>query len=261
MIGIFDSGIGGLTVARAVMTRLPEHDVLYFGDSARAPYGSKSNETIRKYALQDTDFLTEKGARMVVMACNTAASVGGAHVAAHHDLPLFEVISPAVELAVKTSKTGRIGVIGTRATVASGVYERKIREALPTASVSSAACPLLVPLVEEGWLGKPETTMIVKKYLIPLKARQIDTLILGCTHYPILKEIIQRKMGKRVTLIDSAIALADRIAAYLDAHPELDAGMRRTGTFQLFVSDTTPQFETVAKMILKRKFSITRVRF
>lgn len=261
MIGIFDSGIGGLTVARAVMARLPQHDVLYFGDSARAPYGSKSNETIRKYALQDTNFLTEKGARLVVMACNTAASVGGAHVAAHHDLPLFEVITPAVELAVKTSKTGRIGVIGTRATIASGIYETKIREAAPHAKVTSAACPLMVPLVEEGWLNKPETTMIVKKYLIPVKSRQIDTLILGCTHYPILKEIIQRKIGKRVALIDSAIALADRIAEYLESHPEIDERMRKTGTFQLFVSDITPQFETVAKMILKRKFSIIRVRF
>lgn len=222
MIGIFDSGIGGLTVVKSLMEQLPGYDMIYFGDTARTPYGSKSPETVVGYALENTDFLIKQGAKLIVMACNTVSSVAADRVAENYDMPIFEVVTPATEKAVDISKKLIIGVIGTRATIKSGIYEHKIKAIKPDAKVYSAACPLLVPLVEEGWMKKPETVMIIKKYLHPLKVRQIDTLILGCTHYPLLKDKIQRKIGKRVHIIDSSIAIAENVKFFLDTHPEVD---------------------------------------
>ncbi|MBW2326677.1 MAG: glutamate racemase, partial [Deltaproteobacteria bacterium] len=242
MIGIFDSGIGGLTVVKSLMEELPGYNMIYFGDTARTPYGSKSPETVVRYALENTDFLLKQGAKLIVMACNTASSVAADRVAENYDIPIFEVVTPATEQAVKISNTLTIGVIGTRATVKSGIYEHKIMALKPDAKVYSAACPLLVPLVEEGWMKKPETVMIIKKYLHPLKVRQIDTLILGCTHYPLLKDKIQRKIGKRVHIIDSSIAIAENVKFFLDTHPEVDKQLSKNNAFRLFVSDITEQF-------------------
>jgi glutamate racemase len=260
MIGIFDSGIGGLTVAHAVMEMLPEYDILYFGDTARTPYGTKSRDTIREYAFQDTDFLLKNGAKLIVMACNTAASMAGEAVSQKFDAPIFEVVTPAVALAVDITRKGCIGVIGTRATINSGMYQKKIIERSPSAKVWSVPCPLLVPLVEEGWLNKPETRMIVKKYLHPLKMRQIDTLILGCTHYPVLRDVIQRKIGKRVRVIDSSAAVAQTVSHFLKDHPDMDAEMSRGRGSRFFVSDVTPQFEKIAKSILKKNIRMDLVR-
>ena len=252
MIGIFDSGIGGLTVLRTLMEKLPGYDFIYFGDIARVPYGSKSRATIVQYTLQNVDFLIQKGAKMVVMACNTASSIATEDVVKRFDMPIFDVIAPAVEQVIKMSKTFKIGVIGTRATVKSGIYESKIKELKPEANVYSVPCPLLVPLVEEGWLKKPETTMIIKKYLHPLKVRQIDTLILGCTHYPLLKKIIQKKIGKRVNLIDSSVTVAGKVKGFLEKHTDVDHLLTKNGAIRFFVSDVTPQYETTANQILKR---------
>ena len=260
MIGIFDSGIGGLTVVRAVMEELSGYDIVYFGDTARTPYGNKSPETVVKYALENTDFLLSKGAKIIVMACNTASSVATEKVAERFDVPIFEVITPAVELAIKTSGKSGIGVIGTRATINSGIYEKKIKQINPDAKVYSFPCPLLVPLVEEGWLKKPETRMIVKKYLHPLKVRQIDTLILGCTHYPILKNIIQQKVGKRVNIIDSSIAVAGKVKDFLENHVEVDSMLNKKGECRFFVSDVTEQFKKTAKEMLKRTVILEHVR-
>lgn len=259
MIGIFDSGIGGLTVVRSLMQRLPGYDITYFGDTARTPYGSKSPETVVNYSLENTEFLLSRGAKIIVMACNTASSVAAERVAETHDVPIFEVITPAAEVSVAASRTSRIGVIGTRATVNSGVYEKKIKALNPHARVYSAACPLLVPLVEEGWLKKPETAMIIKKYLHPLKVRQIDTLILGCTHYPLLKDKIQQKIGKRVAVIDSSVAVAEKIQAYLHGSPEARDALGRNNAFRLFVSDVTEQFEKTARATLKRSVRLEPV--
>ncbi|MDY6955078.1 MAG: glutamate racemase, partial [Thermodesulfobacteriota bacterium] len=195
MIGVFDSGIGGLTVVRALSQHLPEYSILYFGDTARTPYGTKSPETVVQYAIEDAHILLERGAQLLVVGCNTASSVATNALRDRFDVPIFEVISPAVHQAVSQSRVKRVGVIGTRATVNSGVYEAHIKAERPDMEVYSAACPLLVPLVEEGWLKRGETRRIVKKYLHPLKMRQIDMLILGCTHYPPLKDIIQAKIG------------------------------------------------------------------
>ncbi|MDY6832634.1 MAG: glutamate racemase [Thermodesulfobacteriota bacterium] len=259
MIGIFDSGLGGLTVARAVMDELAGYDILYFGDTARTPYGAKSPETVIKYALENTDLLLSYGAKMVIMACNTASSVATEAVTARFDIPVFEVITPAVTLAAQISKTGAIGVIGTRATINSGIYEKKIIEQRPGARVCSRACPLLVPLVEEGWLKKPETAMIVKKYLHPLKTRQVDTLILGCTHYPILKKTIGRKIGRRVAIIDSSTAVARSVKAFIDDHPLMEASLSKTGTSRFLVSDITAQFKSTAQLILNREVALEHV--
>ena len=259
MIGIFDSGIGGLTVVKSLMEELPGYNMIYFGDTARTPYGSKSPETVVRYALENTDFLLKQGAKLIVMACNTASSVAADRVAENYDIPIFEVVTPATEQAVKISNTLTIGVIGTRATVKSGIYEHKIMALKPDAKVYSAACPLLVPLVEEGWMKKPETVMIIKKYLHPLKVRQIDTLILGCTHYPLLKDKIQRKIGKKVHIIDSSIAIAENVKFFLDTHPEVDKQLSKNNAFRLFVSDITEQFEKTARATLKRNVHLEHV--
>ncbi|MDP7416500.1 MAG: glutamate racemase, partial [Desulfobacterales bacterium] len=183
MIGVLGSGIGGLTVVRELIKQLPEYDLIYLGDTARAPYGDKSPETVTRWALRNTGFLLDKGATLLVTACNTISSIASETVSKRYDLPVFEVITPGVERALSYSKKLMIGVIGTRTTIESGIYEEKIKQMSPEAKVYSMACPLLVPLVEEGWIKKPETTMIIKKYLHPLKAKQVDTLILGSTHY------------------------------------------------------------------------------
>lgn len=260
MIGIFDSGIGGLTVVKAIVEQLPYYDFTYFGDTARTPYGSKSPETVINYAIQNTDFLLKKGAKIIVMACNTASSTATDTLRRNYNIPVFEVITPVAELAIQTSEKFRIGIIGTQATVNSGIYEKKIMAIKPEAKIYSKACPLLVPLVEEGWFEKPETRMIVKKYLHPLKVRQIDTLILGCTHYPLLKDIIQHKIGRRVNIIDSSAAVARQVKEFLQKHPEVDETLEKKGESTFFVSDVTARFETTAGDILKKNVHLELVR-
>jgi glutamate racemase len=260
MIGIFDSGVGGLTVARAIMKQIPGYDIVYFGDTAHTPYGTKSSETVIGYTINNIKFLLSRGAELIVIACNTASSVVSAPVLKQFSVPIFEVITPAVELAVQTSKNLNFGIIGTRATINSGIYEKKILENQARARVYSVACPLLVPLVEEGWLDKVETAMIVKKYLQPLKTRQIDTLILGCTHYPLLKKVIQRKIGKRVHLIDSSISAASSVKSFLSANTQIDRRLGRNDLLTLFVSDVTNQFKKIAEMTLKTKITFECIR-
>ena len=256
MIGVFDSGIGGLTVVRAIMERLQGYDVLYLGDTARTPYGSKSPSTVIKYAIENTEWLLTQGAQAIVLACNTASSVATETLRRRYDIPIFEVISPAAEMAMNVSRNGRIGIIGTRATVASGNYEKVIKKRRPEFKVFSRACPLLVPLVEEGWLEKPETAMIVKKYLRPLKMQQIDTLILGCTHYPLLRDLIQSKIGRRVRVIDSSTGVVNSIQKLLKENPEWGERLKQEGVCRFVVSDTTDHFETIARSILKHRIQL-----
>jgi len=259
MIGIFDSGIGGLTVASAFREKLPGYDIIYFGDTARTPYGTKSPESVISYSLKNAEFLISQGAKMIVIACNTASSIAAGAIAHKFDIPLFEVISPAVNLSIQSSRNSQIGVIGTRATIKSNIYEQKILQANPNARVYSVACPMLVPLVEEGWFKRPETRMIVKKYLHPLKVRQIDTLILGCTHYPLLKNIIQIKIGKRVNVIDSAKGVVEDVRRFLKNNPKVDDTLTKNREHKIFVSDITEQFEKTAKVTLKRNVVLEHV--
>ena len=251
MIGIFDSGIGGLTTVKAITDLIPDADILYFGDTARTPYGSKSAKTIREYSVENADFLVKKGAKLIIIACNTASSVSTELLRKKFNIPVFEVITPAVELAVKTTRNKKIGIIGTRATVTSGIYEKKITEIDPEIEVFSNPSPLLVPIIEEGFLKNPETKRIVKKYLVPLKTRQIDTLILGCTHYPILKDTILHKSGKRVRIIDSSTAIAQKVVSFLNSHENKSKYTGNNKIRDFYVSDITPQFGNLAKKILK----------
>jgi glutamate racemase len=241
MIGIFDSGIGGLTVVREVMEKLPRYRIVYFGDMARLPYGNKSQRTIIDCAIENTEFLLSQGAKIVIVACNSASSVAFETLKERFKLPQFEVIRPAVEKALRLTHKQRIGVIGTRATVGSGIYERLLKEVNPGIQVFSQACPLLVPLVEEGWL------------------KQVDTLILGCTHYPLLKPIIQAKMGKRVQVIDSSQEVALWVKDYLEKNQNIARSLTQTDDrdgHRFFVSDLTPNFELIASHFLGRPIKL-----
>jgi glutamate racemase len=257
MIGIFDSGVGGMTVARAVEQLLPGHPLLYLGDIARTPYGTKSARTIIDYSVENTKFLVENGAKIVVIACNSASSVATERLRQEFNIPIIEVITPAVEQAIVRSSTGRIGVIGTRATIRSGIYEGKIRERTPGYKVFSKACPLLVSLVEEDWIDKRETKMILRRYLQDLKNQQIDTLVLGCTHYPLLKHLIQPRIGKKVTLIDSSEATAHFLRNYLENDVAFQAETDHyPGRNRYFVTDLTETAEHIAAKIFGRDIKL-----
>src|SRR6266571_5391653 len=190
-IGVFDSGIGGLTVVQALMKRLPHENIVYFGDTERVPYGPKSNQVVREYAAQDTDFLVGHNVKMIVVACNTVSSVALEVVQKHSKVPVVGVILPGAKAAVRATTKKRIGVIGTIGTIASNAYTNAIRQFDSLATVVGQPCPLFVPLAEEGWIDHKATELIAKEYLFPLKLQKIDTLVLGCTHYPILREVIQ----------------------------------------------------------------------
>ncbi|HSI05366.1 MAG TPA: glutamate racemase, partial [Myxococcota bacterium] len=216
-LGVFDSGIGGLTVAAALMRRLPGESLTYLGDTARVPYGTKSPEVIRRYALRCSQFLVEQGAKLVVIACNTASAAALDVVRATIGTPVVGVIEPGAELAARTTKNGRVGVIGTESTINSGSYQRALAALDPRIEVFTAPCPLFVPLAEEGLAGHHATRLLAEEYLRPLVASGIDTLVLGCTHYPLLVPVIADVCGSGVAIVNSADAVAEAVAAQVGA--------------------------------------------
>ncbi|BHH84132.1 glutamate racemase [Desulforhopalus sp. 52FAK] len=257
MIGIFDSGVGGMTVAKAVEQLLPKHPLIYLGDIARTPYGPKSPKTIEKYSIENSRFLIENGATAIVIACNSAASVATQTLRQEYDIPIFEVITPAVTKAVQQSRSGRIGVIGTRATIGSGLYKQLITEKYEGARVISKACPLLVPLVEEGWLNSRETKMILRRYLSHFTNYQIDTLVLGCTHYPLLSNLIQHRIGKRVQLIDSSEATALHLRDSLGELQHISSKKDHKVVDNIYyVTDRTDTAQRVANTIFERPIEL-----
>jgi glutamate racemase len=267
MIGIFDSGIGGMTVARTIEQVCPQYPLLYFGDVAHTPYGSKSSETIIGYSRRNTEFLLKQGAKVIVVACNSAAATSVEVLRAEYAVPIIDVISATTGKAAAATVNRRIGIIGTRATVRSGIYEQQIKRVHPDCRIYGQACPLLVPLIEEGWLDKRETKMILRRYLHPLRQRQIDTLILGCTHYPLLTHLIRKKIGKKVQLIDSSIETARHLKSFLDNSPEITSNIRgkckdgqshRLVDNRFFVSDSTPPLQKLADGIFGRKINLIR---
>lgn len=259
MIGIFDSGVGGMTVARAIEQVCPGYPLIYLGDLARAPYGSKSPAMITEYSRRNTEFLLAQGAKLIVVACNSAASTASTFLRSHFRHSIVDVIFPAVTKAAEISKSGRIGIIGTRATINSGLYEQRLQIARPGCKVSSQACPLLVPLVEEGWLERRETKMIVKKYLHPLRDRQIDTLILGCTHYPLLKKIIAPRIGRRVQIIDSSVEVALHLKSLLDGDEQLREQLYAPEMpSRFFVSDIPATVHALAETIFGRNVPLEK---
>jgi glutamate racemase len=256
-LGVFDSGIGGLTVARALFERLPRESVIYFGDTARVPYGPKSPETVRRYSGEILAFLLKRGVKAVVVACNTSTAHALAHLQQHAPVPVVGVIEPGARAAVAATKTGTIGVIGTAGTIASGAYERAIKALRADARVHAQACPLLVPLVEEGWFDHPAAELIAREYLAPLEQAGADVLVLGCTHYPLLKPLLARVMGPGVTLVDSAEETAKVVAAELETRGLLSPGEHHEHLF--VVSDDEPHFRKVGARFLGGKIKKVEV--
>ncbi len=259
MIGVFDSGLGGLTVVRELYRQLPGYRLVYFGDTARTPYGGKSAELVSEYAVQDAEFLISRGAKIIVVACNTASALAMDALRRRLSVPVFEVVSPAVERAARLS-AGRVGVIGTRGTVRSRIYEKKLGKAEPRAKIFSEACPLFVPLVEEGWHRGPVVETVAKKYLNRLRLRHVDTLILGCTHYPFLRPVIAKTVGRKVHLIDPARETVASLKDFLAEHPDLESQLARRGRNRFFVSDRTELFERMASRWLGEEISLEEAR-
>lgn len=245
-IGVFDSGVGGLTVLRAVREALPEETVIYLGDTARVPYGTKSPETVTRFALESGRFLVEQGIKLLVVACNTASAMSLEALRKGLPIPVVGVLEPGARAAVRATRTGRIGVIGTEATIASGAYPQALQTLRPGLEIVSRACPLFVPLAEEGWTDNDVAYLTAERYLSPLRD-QIDTLILGCTHYPLLRDIIQKVMGAGVALIDSAWETAREVAAWVDRE-----GLRGLGggAPRYVVTDAPARFRAVGERFL-----------
>lgn len=255
-IGVFDSGIGGLTVLKEISDRLPREDLIYLGDTARLPYGNKSRETVTRYSLENARFLIQRGVKLIVVACNTASAFSLQELQTAVEVPVIGVLLPGAQAALAVTRSEEIGVIGTEGTVASASYLRAIQHLKPAARVWALACPLFVPLVEEGWLENEITEAVVKRYLSPLLTTPMDTLILGCTHYPLLKPVIRRVVGPSIHLVDSAEETAKAVAALLQEKEILNSS-DRSGNQTLFVTDAPERFKQVGKGILKRSLEDT----
>lgn len=251
-VGVFDSGLGGLTSVRELMRRLPSEDVIYFGDTGRVPYGPRSRETILKYARQDIRFLRTFDLKAIVIACGTVSTTALDVVAAENELPIFGVVLPTAKRAAEATRNGKIGLIGTQATINSGVYERRIREYRPGTGVWGAPCPLFVPLVENGRFRPGDTVIetVTAEYLAPLKERGVDTLVLGCTHYPLLSAVIGNYMGPGVTLINSGAEAVRDLSRWLGER-ELLAEPGREGRYSYYVSDSVEGFSQLASVFLE----------
>ena len=258
-IGVFDSGIGGLTVVSALRTLLPNESIFYLGDTARVPYGGKSAATVQRYSLEIATMLLSENAKTVVVACNTASALALAQLTAALPVPVTGVIQPGAQAAIAATRNGHIGVIGTRATINSGAYERALRSLDSKVQVSARACPLLVPLIEEGWLQTTITDEIIMQYVGPLVDDGIDTLVLGCTHYPLLREAIARLLGDRITLVDSAQNCANAVRELL-LRENLCASGPDAGQLQVALTDQPDSFLRVAREALQLDVGEVQVR-
>lgn len=251
-IGIFDSGIGGLTVVKSIDNSLASENIIYFGDTARVPYGSKSNSTVIEYSIQDAKFLLSKNVKLIIVACNTASSVAIEKLRNEFEIPVIGMIEPGAKAAIDATKNKKIGVIGTESTIDNKAYSKVLLHLDDSLEIHEKACPLFVPLAEEGWIDHAATKLVAEEYLSELKKKQIDTLILGCTHYPILRNIIQEVIGKEVSLIDSGSAASVEVEAYLNGR-----GIKNTsnilGSQEYFVSDVPKKFKQIAERFLGRE--------
>lgn len=258
-IGVFDSGVGGLTVVREMMRQMPDERIIYFGDTARVPYGSKSKETIIRYSRQIIRFLSAQGVKAIVIACNTATAYALEEV--EHDLkiPIIGVIHAGAKTAIESTQNGKIGIIGTEATIRSGVYTEMLKAMKPSVEVAEKSCPLFVPLVEEGLLHDSVTDEIASRYLSVLKEKYIDTLILGCTHYPLLRSALGRVMGEGVTLVNPAYETALELKRLLeDQGLSIDGTLTEAEQYQFFVSDLAEKFTRFATSILPNEVKETK---
>jgi glutamate racemase len=249
-IGVFDSGVGGLTSVREIFRLLPSEPVVYFGDTARLPYGGKSKETVTRFALEIAHFLVRQNIKCLLVACNTASSYALEALRRAVDVPVVGVIAPAVKAAIAASPHGRIGLIGTLGTVGSGAYPAAIAATAPGAAVISRACPLFVPLIEEGWAQHSVTREVAEEYLVELRGARLESLILGCTHYPLLAPLLHELMGPAVTLVDSGAEAARAVGALLAERGQLATG---APSHHFFLSDEPRNFQRIAQSFLGRE--------
>ncbi|MBI3337396.1 MAG: glutamate racemase [Candidatus Staskawiczbacteria bacterium] len=253
MIGIFDSGVGGLTVVKEIFRHLPDYQIIYFGDAARLPYGTKGAEFVRKYSAKIAEWLLGKKAKIIIIACNTSSAFASDSLKnKFRNVPIFEMINPAVKEAVKKTKNKRIGIIGTPGTIKSNSYQKKLLKLNPSLKIFSEACPLFVPLVEEGWIDNEITIKIIKKYLESLKGKGVDTLILGCTHYPLLKKTIEKIIGPNVNVINPAESLAKEVKEYLNNNSKLQKEIKKGSRHNFFFSDEPYNLEKISRLCLSR---------
>lgn len=252
-VGVFDSGIGGLTVAREIMRQLPNEKMIYFGDTARVPYGSKSKDTVTKYSRQIVRFLRTQQVKAIVVACNTASAYALDEIEKETDIPMVDVVKPGAKTAVETTRNGQIGVIGTEGTIGSGIYSRYIQDMKPDIRVIGKACPLFVPLVEEGLWQDPVTDEIARRYLGELIDIGIDTLILGCTHYPLIRSTVGKIMGEKVALVNPAYETARALKRLLEAEDIQNKEEPGLGEdrYRFYVSDAAEKFKRFANSIIK----------
>lgn len=249
-IGVFDSGLGGLTVLKEIKRLIPTESVVYFGDNGRSPYGTKSKETVVKYTFQDIRFLLNQDIKMMVIACNTISACSLQLVKHNFDIPVIEVIEPGALTAVRETRNKKIGVIGTVATINSGVYEKAINKLDASAEIISKACPMFVPLVEEGWWENDIAFRIVEEYLAPLKEVNIDTLVLGCTHYPLLYSTISKVMGDGVRLVSSALEVTKVVKEILKEN-DIERDEKVKPVYRYYTSDSVEKFESLGSAILE----------
>ena len=254
-IGVFDSGIGGLTLVKALMEEMPQESIVYFGDTARVPYGTKSKSTIVKFSLENVEFLLRFNVKCIVIACNTSSSWALPTLRKYFKVPIIGVVRPGAQAAVRATRNRRIGIAGTRATVNSGAYETAIHRIDPAIKVYSQSCPLFVPLVEEGWLNGAICTEVAHRYLDPMVRQGVDTLILGCTHYPLLESTIRKVMGPKVSLIDSARQTVSEVRGVLMGTDAL-SGAQRKPRNRYFVTDEPGQFERIGERFLGRPLGL-----
>lgn len=254
MIGVFDSGVGGLTVVKEIFKHLPDYQIIYFGDTARLPYGSRSEQFIHHYSKKITQWLLGKGAKVIVIACNTSSAwAADALKKEFKGVPIFEVITPTAKDAVEKTKNKRIGIIGTRGTIKSSAYSKKLLFLDPKVKIYLKACPLFVPLVEEGWIKEKTTKEIAEKYLAGLKKRNIDTLILGCTHYPLLKETIKKAIGSGIKIVNSAENVAKELKEFLKNNPAIEKQIKKGNSHQFFFSDQPYNLEKISRLCFNKE--------
>ncbi len=265
MIGVFDSGYGGLTVLKSFLSKLPEYDYLYLGDNARAPYGSRSPETIYNYTREGVDYLFNKGCKLIILACNTASAEALRRLQQEYliergdpELRILGVVKPLVEEATKVTNK-HVGILATKGTVISDVYKIELEHLNSELRITQQVAPLLVPMIEEGITDGTLLRMALRRYLKPLKDAQVDTLILACTHYPLIQDVIKEKIGRRINVLDSGLIVANSLVSYLERHPELNNSLGKNKKLQLLTTDTTKNFSQFGEKIIGREIKVESI--
>lgn len=253
MIGIFDSGVGGLTVVKEIFKQLPERQIIYFGDTARLPYGTKGADFVKRYSAKITEWLLNKNAKIIVIACHTSSAWASDYLKRKYKgVPIFEMITPAAKDVVGATRNKRVGVIGTPGTIRSESFRRELLKLDSSLKIYSSSCPLFVPLVEEGLVDEKITTEVVKKYLLPMKEKGIDTLVLACTHYPLLEKTIKEVLGSKINIINPAISVAKEIKTYLEDNPQFASKLKKGDKHQFFFSDEPYNLKKISNLVFRK---------